>query len=143
MPKNNPKLSSNAEGVTHGEDLKPFIRNMFQTVEHWEGLGLAANQVGSLDRVIVINTRNMQQAIINPVITKKYSHTGKNKEGCLSYPNLFISRRRTIRIIVEGYDENWKPVKLKLKKLESFVVQHEIDHLNGITIGNFKANRNK
>lgn len=139
VKKNNPILSTVAEGVEHGTDLKQLICRMFGIIHLYDGHGLAANQVGILKRVIVLSIPFIgEQAIINPIITKRYSHTAKKKESCLSYPGLSVSKRRSTRIIVEGFNEDWDPVKFKLKGLNAQVVQHEIDHLNGKTIGNGK-----
>lgn len=98
------------------------------------GVGLSANQVGELKRIIVIHADGFKQVIINPVIIKTYGGKSTQKEGCLSSPGLQVVKVRFKQIIVEGFDENWKPIKRKLKGLAARCVQHEIDHLNGVTI---------
>ena len=99
------------------------------------GIGLAAPQLGELHRVIVIDAGGFKQSIINPVITRRYGGkvTSKN-EGCLSYPGKKRTIVRDKQIAVKGFDQNWKSIKFKLKGLAAIAVQHEVDHLDGITI---------
>lgn len=87
-----------------------------------------------LKRVIVIQTKGFRQVLINPVITGGYGGKSKQKEGCLSFPRLLVQKIRNKQITVEGFNEYWKPVTRKLKGDAARCVQHEIDHLNGITI---------
>jgi len=101
-----------------------------------EGVGLAAPQIGVSKRIIIVWTTALQVVLINPVITRRRLGKYKSKERCLSFPDKIVPIKRDKQIIVEGFNQNWAPVKLKLRGLESYVVQHEIDHLDGITINN-------
>ena len=121
--------------VEHGEQVSDLIDEMMILMMSEKGIGLAANQVGITKRIIALNTRNIYTAIINPVITKKWAERVKSEEGCLTYPGLFVKRRRHKRITVTGFDVLWRPVEIKASGVDAFVIQHEIDHLNGITIG--------
>lgn len=127
-------LHQKAEDVTNGEDVKDLISAMWKIMFANGGIGLAANQVGSLKRVIIVNTNGFSCAIINPVITKLSGKTKNSKEGCLSFPGKKSTIKRDNLIVVEGFDENWSPIKKKARALSAFCVQHEIDHLNGINI---------
>ncbi len=98
-------------------------------------LGLAAPQIGIQKRIIVINTPSLQAVIINPKIIRKNLGTAPSIESCLSFPGLTKKRTRYKQIVVTGFDSDWVPIKLKLRGLQAIVVQHEVDHLNGITIG--------
>ena len=118
--------------VPVGENLKPLIMAM-DTVCSGAGVGLAANQIGSKQRVILINTGHMYQFIVNPVIVKLYGGKKTCREGCLSFPGKVVSVVRWKQCIVEGYTENWEPIRRKLKGINAQVVQHEVDHLDGIT----------
>jgi peptide deformylase len=129
-------LTQVAAEVPHGEDVKAVIDEMWKVMLHNSGIGLAANQVGLLKRIIVVHTNGFTSAIINPVITKESGKLKLSKEGCLSFPGKNIDMKRDNIIVVEGFDENWNPIKKKVRALSAFCVQHEIDHLDGITIVN-------
>jgi peptide deformylase len=129
-------LTQVAAPVPHGEDVKGLICDMWQVMSKHNGIGLAANQVGALKRVIVVHTNGFSTAIINPSITKLSGKVKNSKEGCLSFPKLTKTMKRDNIVVVEGFDENWNPIKKKVRALSAFCVQHEIDHLNGITISN-------
>jgi len=122
----------------HDMSVMLLIVDMWRLMYQHRGIGLAANQVGELQRVIVVHADSFKQAIINPVITKSYGGQTTSKEGCLSFPRLNVPMVRSRKIIVEGFDQNWKPIKRKLKGLAAYCVQHEVDHLNGITIAGEK-----
>ena len=132
--KGSPVLSQVAQSVKHGADVSSLILTMRQCLQEHKGAGLAANQVGSLQRVISINTSDYVGVIINPVITSKSNKKVTTREGCLSFPNELKVMMRTKKIIIEGFDENWMPISKKLKFFSAAVAQHEVDHLNGITI---------
>lgn len=129
-----PNLYLKAQEVTQDDEVTDIIRAMFEVVTKHEGVGLAANQVGVLERIILIQTAGFRQVFINPKIVKRYPGKGQSREGCLSHPGVEVKIKRTKRIVVEGFDEYWRPIKRNLVGLPSYVVQHEIDHLNGINI---------
>lgn len=129
-----PELEQISKEVEHLEDVKYLVEGMFKVMSDNGGIGLAANQVGILKRIIVINTMTLRQVIINPVIVKRSIKTVNSLEGCLSFPNEQRKVKRSKRVEVVGFDENWRPIRLKMRFLDAMCVQHEIDHLNGITI---------
>lgn len=129
-----PALKSIAKDVEEGTDVWELVCSMWELMYRSNGVGLAANQVGVLDRVIVVHANGFRQEFINPVITKRYGGRVTNKEGCLSFPGVLSRMMRSKQIVVEGFDRDWKPIKRKLKGLAAYRVQHEVDHLNGKTI---------
>jgi peptide deformylase len=132
-----PVLKTRAEEVTdiNGE-LQDLIDGMGSTMYHAPGLGLAANQVGDLRRVIVFDVspkdspRNLE-VIINPCITECEGELVHN-EGCLSVLDFSAEVRRNARICVTGVDRDGKPITVEAEGLKAVVLQHEIDHLDGI-----------
>ena len=116
---------------------------MAETMYKAPGIGLAANQVGELRRLIVLDVvytyagpKEKQKKpvfIINPKITLSEGET-INEEGCLSVPEFGVEVQRFSRVQVEGVDLEGNPVKIEADGLLARALQHEIDHLNGITI---------
>ena len=133
--KGSPILSQVAIEIPKGEPVGVLVDMMFAIMYQKKGIGLAANQVGRLQRVFVMHANGLKQEFINPVIVKRYGGKVTGNEGCLSFPSLKALMVRDKQIIIEGFDKNWKPVRRKLKGLAAICAQHEFDHLNGKTIG--------
>ena len=129
-----PTLSQVADEVILNSDVSDIILYMRNELSKTTGIGLAANQIGCLKRIILMNCSGFMGIVINPVITKRSGNIKNSTEGCLSYPGKQVKVKRDNQVIVEGFDENWQPIKKKCRALTAFCVQHEIDHLNGITI---------
>lgn len=127
-------LTTVAEPVEPGTDVTELLVAMWALMFSHHGVGLAANQVGVLKRIIVVYANGLRLRLINPVITKCYGGKITGLEGCLSYPGVEVKMTRYKNIVVEGFDGDWKPVTLKLRGFIAYCVQHEIDHLNGKTI---------
>lgn len=127
-------LTQVANDVPYGENVDKLLTAMWIIMRDYQGIGIAANQVGSLQRVIIINTNGFVSEIINPVITKYSDNIKLSTEGCLSVPKKQAKIRRPVMVIVEGFDKKWNPIKKKVRAIQAFCVQHEIDHLNGILI---------
>lgn len=115
------------------EKNQNLIDDMLETMYHYNGVGLAAVQVGMLKQIIVIDVEDGKgpYVLINPKILKTKG-SKECEEGCLSFPNEFGKVIRPTEVIVEYYDRKAKKVKLKAKDLLAQAVCHEIDHLNGI-----------
>ena len=114
---------------------KKLIVDMVQTMEKSQGIGLAAPQVGVLKRIIVVKAGFRGRRIlvlINPKILEKSRKTETTEEGCLSFPGIFLKIKRAKEIEVEGFDINKEKLRLKAKGLLARVLQHEIDHLDGV-----------
>jgi peptide deformylase len=116
-------------------DLQYFIDDMAATMYHAPGLGLAANQVGDLRRVIVFDVAQRDgspelRVMINPRIIACEGEIVHN-EGCLSIPDYSAEVKRCSKICVAGFDREGKPMEIEAEGLLAVVLQHEIDHLNG------------
>ena len=116
-----------------GEKIQSLIDDMIETMHNYNGVGLAAVQVGMLKRVIVIDVDDGkgEYVIINPQILKTKGEK-ECDEGCLSFPNQFGKVIRPAEVVVEFYDRNAKKQKLKAKDLLAQAICHECDHLEGI-----------
>ena len=112
--------------------LQVLIDDMIDTMHKYEGVGLAAVQVGVLKRVLVIDLYDDKGpiAMINPVILKEKGEQ-EVEEGCLSFPNQFAKIIRPAEVTVEYLDRTGKKVKTKAKELFAQAISHEVDHLNG------------
>lgn len=121
--------------VEKGEFIGDILAKMRIAINQGQdpGCGLAANQVGETKRIILVQTENFNHFIINPVITKKFGGTHTSKEGCLSFPGKLALVTRHNKIEVTGFSEDWQPLKFKLKQFKATIIQHEVDHLNGIS----------
>ena len=132
-----PVLKIRAEEVTDiNGDLQILIDDLGATMYGAPGLGLAANQVGDLRRVIVFDVSPKEgprdlQVIINPCITACEGEVLHN-EGCLSVLDYAAEVRRSSRVCVTGVDRHGKPITVEAEGLKAVVLQHEIDHLDGI-----------
>lgn len=107
---------------------------LFKLMKENGGVGLAANQVGLRDRVFVMNTDNKKQAFWNPAIIEASQEMEKYSEGCLSYPNEYCELDRPNWVVILYHDNTGKIFQERLIGLEARVAQHEIDHLDGITM---------
>lgn len=113
-------------------DIKRIIADMTETMWHQVGIGLAAPQVGLPHRILVMDDGNGgAQALINPVIESR-SGTIREEEGCLSLPGVFGVVERSKTITVRAMDADGKPVSLEATGLKARIVQHELDHLDGV-----------
>lgn len=109
-----------------------LIDDMIETMHKYNGVGLAAVQVGVLKRIVVIDLYDDKGPIvlINPVIIKTKGEQ-EVEEGCLSFPNEFAKIIRPAELVAEYTDRNGKRMQVKAKELLAQVISHEVDHLNG------------
>tara|TARA_Y100001936_G_C15880069_1_gene562346 strand:- start:2 stop:643 length:642 start_codon:yes stop_codon:yes gene_type:complete len=115
------------------EDPKEIEKNMIEAVERYGGLGLSANQCGLPYRMFVMRTADKGVvAFWNPKITKLSNDTDNMKEGCLSFPDIYLMIKRSKVIEFEYQDTEGEKVTLVLEGMAARCVQHELDHLNGI-----------
>ena len=118
-------------------ELQRLIDDMSETMYTAPGLGLAANQVGRLDRLIVFDVTHWDggardlKVIINPCITQAEGELSR-EEGCLSVADFSAEVRRHARVLVKGLDREGKPIAITGEGLLAVVLQHEVDHLDGI-----------
>ena len=115
------------------ERIIELLDDMLETMHKYNGVGLAAPQVGILKRVIVIDLYdgNAPLKLVNPKIIKQ---KGKQEveEGCLSFPNQYAKMIRPEEIVAEALNEKGEKVKIKAKGLLAQAICHEVDHLEGI-----------
>jgi peptide deformylase len=111
--------------------FQALISDMLETMKSADGVGLAANQVGVTERLIIATIKE-PTPLINPEILSHSILKTKSEEGCLSVPGRwgFVRRYKTVKI--KALDKNGKEVRMSLKGLPAIVLQHEIDHLDGI-----------
>jgi peptide deformylase len=133
-----PVLREQAKEITDiNGKLQRFINDMAETMYAAPGLGLAANQVGVLRRLIVFDVSQRDggprdlQVIINPCIVAGEGEVVR-EEGCLSVADFSAEVRRHARVVVKGLDREGKPIEVTGEGLLAVVLQHEIDHLNGV-----------
>ena len=114
------------------ERIKEIVNDMIETLHKYEGVGLAAVQVGILKRVFVVDLYDDKGPIvfINPVILKTKGER-EVEEGCLSFPNQFAKVIRPEEVTAEYTDRKGKRVKIKAKDLLAQAICHEYDHLEG------------
>jgi len=117
----------------HRKALSEMARLMYSV----SGVGLAAPQVGILESMIVIDIGTGLYKLINPKILK-VSGTQVSEEGCLSVPGVAKKIKRAKTVIVSAQDENGKPLTIEADGLLACVFQHELDHLNGRLIVDYK-----
>jgi peptide deformylase len=119
------------------DDLRRLVRRMKDLMQDANGVGLAGTQVGTLQRVFVFQPEGEDEApraLVNPVLTATSEVTIGDTEGCLSMQGVTIPVERPVKVTIEGKDENGEDVRLELEERDARVVQHELDHLDGILI---------
>ena len=116
------------------DDLERLVERMTSLMHEANGVGLAATQVGVLRRVFVFVEGEEDRVIVNPVITSSSKEAESDEEGCLSLRGVLVPVERPQKVTIEGVDPKGEPVKLELEAPSSRVVQHELDHLDGVLI---------
>ena len=129
------KKSTTLETVD--DSTRKLLDDMLQTMYNAPGIGLAAVQVGILKRIIVIDVSKKEEEkkplfLINPEITYQSKETSIYEEGCLSFPEHFAEIDRPDKLKIEYIDENNQKKILSTDGFTSRIIQHELDHLNGI-----------
>ena len=115
-------------------DLERLVERMTALMHEANGVGLAATQVGVLRRLFVFVDGEEDRVIVNPVITESSKETDVDEEGCLSLRGVLVPVERAKRVTIEGVDSKGEPVRFELEVPASRVVQHELDHLDGVLI---------
>jgi len=118
------------------DDLRRLVERMTQLMQDARGVGLAGTQVGTLQRVFVFQPTEEDEprALVNPVLVATSEVTLSETEGCLSLQGVTIPVERPVKVTIEGKDEKGEDVRLELEEHAARVVQHELDHLDGILI---------
>ena len=134
-PNTHPILHNKVKPCSVNLDRHFVAKTLIENMHHYEGIGLAANQIGMDVRAFaMVRDLENNEVIVcfNPKIVKKYSELVNCEEGCLSFPDKFINVNRRDIIDVKYEDEEGKEHKITLQGLPSRIFQHELDHLNGI-----------
>ncbi len=132
-----PVLRQRAREVAEFDaSLAALVEDMRETMKAYNGVGLAANQVGVLQRVLVVDVPQedgprLRHALVNPVIESR-SGTQAGEEGCLSIPGIYEEVTRALRVRVRARDERGQPVELDAEGYLARAIQHEVDHLDGV-----------
>jgi peptide deformylase len=130
-----PVLKTRAAPVeTFDESLSRLAEEMLATMREREGVGLAANQVGRLKRILVAAVEDHEYVIVNPTIEETARSTEKDFEGCLSIPGIQVEVERPTAVTISGQDASGAPLHLEASGLLARVLQHEVDHLDGVLI---------
>ena len=116
------------------EDLERLVERMTALMHEASGVGLAATQVGVLRRLFVFVDEGEDRVLVNPTITKRSKDTDVEDEGCLSLRDVLVPVERATSVTIEAFDAKGKPVTLELQLPSSRIVQHELDHLDGVLI---------
>ena len=116
------------------DDVRRLAERMTALMHEAQGVGLAATQVGVLRRLFVFTDAGEDRVLVNPVITERSGKVEVDDEGCLSLREVLVPVERSIAVTVEGLDGDGEPVKLELELPSARVVQHELDHLDGVLI---------
>jgi peptide deformylase len=116
------------------DDLARLAEKMGRLMHDARGVGLAATQVGVLQRLFVFQRGGDDDvtAIVNPEITKRSRSTDVADEGCLSLQGVLVPVERAIEVTIEGQDLSGAALTFELEEMDARVVQHELDHLDGV-----------
>ena len=132
-------LKTRAEPVDEVDDeIRRLIDDMAETMYAAPGVGLAANQVRVLKRVIVVDIDHPEGtpnliALVNPEIVERSGEICW-EEGCLSFPGINVDVTRSAKLVVRALDRDGNPIELEAEELLAVAIQHEIDHLDGVTL---------
>jgi peptide deformylase len=136
-----PRLKTKSEPVAKVDDaIRQLVADLFDTMYYEKGIGLAAVQVGELKRVLVADVSwrddgaiGEQHVLINPEIVSDIAELSIYKEGCLSFPDQFADVARPETVRVRYLDLDGAQQETEFTELLATCIQHEIDHLNGVT----------
>ncbi len=130
-----PRLTQRASDISEvDDDIRARAERMIEIMHEKRGIGLAANQVGWLERLIVINPtgeRGAETVLVNPVI-EEHAGAMTGEEGCLSVPGVYADIDRAETVTVRALDLEGNEFRLEGDGILAVVLQHEIDHLDGV-----------
>jgi peptide deformylase len=116
------------------DDVRRLAERMTDLMHEAQGVGLAATQVGVLRRIFVFVDEGEDRLLVNPEITRRSDETEVDEEGCLSLREVLVPVERAIAVTIEGLDARGEPVAFDLELPAARIVQHELDHLDGVLI---------
>lgn len=132
------RLKKPTEKVKEGQDISYCVGALFRGLKEYNALGLAANQLGFNYRILVLKVEGRSPVcLINPVITKQRG-SQIAQEQCLSLPGLVVTVKRPRQIVVRGLNQYLRPVKYRFNGFNARKACHEIDHLEGKLITDYR-----
>jgi peptide deformylase len=116
------------------DELRSLVERMKRLMRDASGIGLAATQVGVLQRLFVFHANEDDEAVavVNPEIVERSDETDVDDEGCLSIQGILVPVERSVTVTVVGRNENGDDVRYELERVYARAAQHETDHLDGI-----------
>jgi peptide deformylase len=132
-----PVLRTKARPISRfDEALREEVQRMGVLMDDGLGIGLAANQIGVLHRLLIYRVQPGAPlaALVNPEIEWSSKEDEVMEEGCLSLPSVHVEVERPVHVRVRASDEYGSPIKVEASGLEARVIQHELDHLDGVLI---------
>ena len=149
VPYGDPVLREETVDIENDYPVKELIENMFETMYHASGVGLAAPQIGKALRLFVVDSaafaemedvdpkeipvlENFKKAFINPIIVEEKGKDWAFEEGCLSIPGINADVTRPETIVIEYYNEKWELIEEEYTGLIARIIQHEYDHIEGV-----------
>jgi len=132
-----PVLRTKARAIDRFDDaLREEVERMGHLMDDAIGVGLAATQVGVVHRLLVYRVQQGAElaALINPEVEWAGRETESMEEGCLSLPGVLVDVDRPVHVRVRAVNEHGEPILIEASGLEARVIQHEIDHLDGVLI---------
>jgi peptide deformylase len=136
-----PVLKKRAVDIVEGEvDVLELSEDMFETMKHASGIGLAAPQIGKSLRMFVADAAPLEdeeigdwrQVFVNPVLLDETGNEWTFEEGCLSIPNIREDVVRPEKIKIRFFDEHWQQHEVEYGGMQARIIQHEYDHIEGI-----------
>jgi peptide deformylase len=120
--------------VQFDDDLARLAERMTGLMHDARGVGLAATQIGVLQRLFVFQPTEEDEprAVVNPELAAVAPETDVTEEGCLSIQNVLVPVERSLEVTLDGQDLQGRPLRLELEAHAARVVQHELDHLDGV-----------
>jgi len=115
-------------------ELERLVERMTALMHDAEGVGLAATQVGVARRFFVFEHDGVDCVLVNPVITKSDGESELDEEGCLSLGTVRVPVERVTEVVIEGKDATGADVRYEFEGMPARIVQHELDHLDGVLI---------
>jgi peptide deformylase len=116
------------------DELRRLVERMKRLMHDASGIGLAATQVGVLQRLFVFHPAEEADAVavVNPEIVERSKETDIDDEGCLSIQGILVPVERSVNVVLVGRDENGEDVRYELEDVYARAAQHETDHLDGV-----------
>ncbi len=114
------------------KEFQDYLDKLIRTMKVEDGIGIASPQVGINKRVFIAHVKRQVMAFINPEIIKASDASVQTEEGCLSVPGVWGLVTRPKRVTIKATDRHGRKMELDLKNMDAVVVQHELDHLDGV-----------